>query len=275
MSLHIRTPDQNQGKVYDIADPDRHGKIIREGEQQSEIKFDDGAERVVPNAHLRQVGAAFVNTILDALPGAKTDELSQHNPSPVSDVVRLGREAMARKRRGWEDWLAIADALEVGRADVLRAIHSNVAHGRRFEKAMGNWLIANGFKEIDKGTRSRLGDCLRHKVQIQAWRARLTDSERFKFNHPDTILRKWKASTVVPDPNKPKTPSPYQKLQAEHMALIEERDLLKRAVERGGGDLWRKTDRPKDISKVMIAELGKTKAEKVAREILAALKEAK
>jgi hypothetical protein len=59
------------------------------------------------------------------------------------------------------------------------------------------------------------------------------------------------------------------------MAVIEERDRYKRAVERGGGNLWDKTDRVKDISKVMIDQLGKTKAEKVAREILAVLKEAK
>jgi len=56
------------------------------------------------------------------------------------------------------------------------------------------------------------------------------------------------------------------------MALIEERDRYKREVERGGGDLWSKTDRVRDISKVMIDRLGKTKAEKVAREILSALK---
>ena len=229
MRLNIQASDRNQAaKVYDAADPDRHGVV----------------------------------------------GLSQLNPSFVSDVVRLGQEAMTRKRRAWEDWLAIAEALEVGRTDVMRALHTNETHGRRFEKAMGDWLIAHGFKEIDKGTRSRLRDCLKHKIEIQAWRARLTDSERWKFNHPDTVLRKWKASIAVPDPNKAPKPSPYQKLQADHMALIEERDRYKRAVDDGGGDLWRKTDRPKDISKVMIDQLGKTKAERVAREILAALKAA-
>jgi hypothetical protein len=140
---------------------------------------------------------------------------------------------------------------------------------------MGDWLIANGFKEINKATRSQLLDCLKQRAEIEKWRSQLTDSERFKFNHPDTVLRKWKTSTVVPDPNKPPKPSPYKKLQADHMALIEERDRLKRAVDRGGGDLWDKTDRVKDISKVMIDQLGKTKAEKVAYAILAAVKEAK
>jgi hypothetical protein len=68
---------------------------------------------------------------------------------------------------------------------------------------MGDWLIAQQFKEIDKGTRSRLLGCLKHKAEIENWRSLLTDAERWKFNHPDTVLKKWKASTVIPDPNAP------------------------------------------------------------------------
>jgi hypothetical protein len=157
----------------------------------------------------------------------------------------------------------------------MRAVHTNVPTGRRYEKTMGEWLIAHGFKEIDKGARNRLLDCLKHKTEIEKWRARLTDSERWKFNHPDTVLRKWKASTVVPDPNAPAKTSPIQKIKDELIAVIEERDRYKREIDLGGGDLWTPEDRPKDIAKIILSKLTKGKAEKVAREILAALKEAK
>ena len=160
--------------------------------------------------------------------------------------------------------------MQAGRTDVLRALQSNVAQGRRFEKAMGDWLIANGFKEINKATRSQLLDCLKHRVEIEKWRA---DSERWKFNHPDTVLKKWKASTVVRDPNQPKPPSPMQKLRDELVAVVEERDRYKREVGRGGGDLWNSDDRPLDIARMVILQCkSKTKAENVAREILKALK---
>jgi hypothetical protein len=192
-----------QTRVYDVADPDRRGTIIKAGPEVSAVRLDDGQERNIPNVHLHA---------LEAPPAADHDGLSQHNPSPVSDVVRLGQEAMARKRRAWEDWLAIAEALQVGHDEVTRALHTNQKHGRRFEKAMGEWLVIHGFKEIDKGTRSRALDCLKHKAQIQKWRVTLTDSKRWKINHPDTVLRKWRASTVVPDPNAPSKPSPMQKL---------------------------------------------------------------
>ena len=218
-------PAGQGGKVFDVANPDRHGKILQAGPEVSEVRFDDGAQRYVGNVHLRTVEVVAAG-------------LSQLNPSPISEIVRLGQEAMARKRRAYDDWLAIAEALQFGRAEVMRALHTNEPCGPRYEKAMSEWLIAHSFKEIDKGTRSRLLDCLQHKVEIEKWRARLTDAERFAFNHPDTVLRKWKAATVVPKADiEPKT-SPYKKLQTEHMALIEERDRYKREVERGGGDLW-------------------------------------
>jgi hypothetical protein len=266
MSLNIRPSDPNQAvKVFDDADPDRHGRIINRGPEVSEVCFDDGAVRNVVNDHLRTV-----ETIDTKKPA---DGLSQHNPSP--DVVRLGQEAMEPKRRAWPDWLAIAEALLFGRTEVMRSLHTNEPTGRRFEKAMGDWLIVHQFKEIDKGTRSRLLECLKHKAEIEKWRSLLTDSERWKFNHPDAVLKKWKASTVVRDSNEPKPPTPMQKLKDELVAVVEERDRYKREIDLGGGDLWASTDRPHDIAKIILGKLSKSKAEKVAREILAALKEAR
>ena len=208
---------------------------------------------------------------LDGLLAAAHDGLSQHNPSTTSEIVRLGQEAMARKRRAYDDWLAIAEALDVGRTDVMRVLYTNHAHGRRYEMAMGEWLIAHGFKEINKGTRSRLLECLKHKVEIQAWRSRLTDAERFAFNHPDTILRKWKAATVVLDPSAAPRISPVQKLKDSVVALHEENDRMRREIERGGGDLWSAEDRAQDIAMVILSKLTKRKAETVARAILKAV----
>ena len=52
--------------------------------------------------------------------------------------------------------MIIAEALDVGRSEVMRELHTNHPSGRRYEKAMGEWLVANGFKDIDKGARCRL-----------------------------------------------------------------------------------------------------------------------
>ena len=91
MALDIRSTHADQGKVFDVADPELHGKVIKAGLEVSEIEFDDGAQRYVSNVHLRAVEVV-------------ADELSQLNPSSaVSEIIRRGQEAMARKRRAWDD----------------------------------------------------------------------------------------------------------------------------------------------------------------------------
>src|SRR5262249_4575059 len=192
------------------------------------------------------------------------DGLCCHNPSPeVSEIIRLGQDAMARKRRAWDDWMLIAEALAAGRAEVMRDVHTNQPTGRRYERAMSEWLIKNGFKEVDKGARCRLLECLQHRDEIERWRALLTDAERFRVNHPDTVLRKWKKSVAVPDLQaKPKT-SAFAQLKEAHAQLIEDHHRLEVAA--GGGDLWSSQDTAKDIQAVMQARLSAEKAMKVGR----------
>src|SRR5262245_20074209 len=200
------------------------------------------------------------------------DGLRCRNPScPAEtehDKIQLGQEAMARKRRQWDDWLCIAEAIEIGRTETMRAVHSNTPTGKQYEKAMGDWLVARGFKEIDKGARSRLHECLQHRVEIEKWRSLLSDAERFRLNHPEAVLRRWKASTVVPDPNRVPKKSNVAKLKEAIASLEEEHYRFKREIARGGGDLWSPDDRAQDIARVIIAKLSKSKAETVARAIL-------
>jgi hypothetical protein len=200
-----------------------------------------------------------------------SDGLCCHNPSDLK--VRLGQEAMARQRRRWEDFMIIAEALDFGRTEVMRDLHTNQPTGRRYENAMGGWLVANGFKDIDKGARCRLLECLRHREQIERWRVLLTDSERFKLNHPDAVLRKWKAATAILDPNARPKASPYAQLKDEQVRVIEENHRLQKKIETADGDLWRPTDTAADIAKVMVAALSPAKAKSTAMEILKMVKE--
>lgn len=41
-----------QGRVYDVVAPGRHGKVIRPGEQVSEVRWDDGVVQYVTNEYL-------------------------------------------------------------------------------------------------------------------------------------------------------------------------------------------------------------------------------
>jgi hypothetical protein len=116
--------------------------------------------------------------------GQPDDGLCQHNPSPTSEIVRRGKEAMERRRRGFEDWMAIAEALQVGRSECMRAAQTNEPKGKRYEKIMGEWLVAHSFHVIGRGARNRLLECLQRRAAIEKWRATLTEGERLRFNHP-------------------------------------------------------------------------------------------
>src|SRR5262249_45038251 len=96
MSLHIWTSDPNQA-VFDVADPDRHGKVIKAGVEVSEVRFDDGPVRNVVNDHLRAVEPTEVEL---AKPVRPVEE------PPVHVAVRQGQEAWQRLRSHstWRDW---------------------------------------------------------------------------------------------------------------------------------------------------------------------------
>jgi hypothetical protein len=268
MSLNIQTSSAGQAKkVFDVVDPDRHGKIIRAGAEVSEVRFDDGVERNIPNDHLRSVET----------PDKAAHELDSPVHEPEAAAIRDGQQAWRRLKDNptWKDWKAVGVAHVIGRTTAMRYAHTNKPKGRGYCAALSAWARKHGFADLDSGDRTRLFAVMDHLKEIEDWLQKLPEPERLRLNHPSSVWRKWKAATVAPKPDSETRLSPTQKLKDELVAVIEERDRYKRAVERGGGDLWDKTDRVKDISKVMIDQLGKTKAEKVAREILAALKEAR
>ena len=261
LSLNIEPSNRNQGKVFDVADPGRVGKIINRGPEVSEVRFDDGAERNIPNDHLRSVETAKVeldNPVLAAEP-------------PVPVAVRQGQEAWQRLRSHstWEDWKKVGAALVIGRAEAMRDGHVNKPKGRSYNAAINAFLKKFGFDGLDSGDRSRLFDVMDHQNRIEAWLGKLLPKERLRLNHPASVWRRWRAATAEPKEQKV---SHQQKVKDELIRLQEDNDRLRREIDRGGGDLWSADDRPRDIARVILGKLSKSKAEKVAREILNALK---
>ena len=260
--LNIRTPDPNQAKkVFDDADPDRHGKVINRGPEVSAVCFDDGAERNVPNVHLRSVD--------------ELDQSSSKSEEPEQAAIREGREAWRRVCTSWNDWKKVGAAFVIGRTTAMRDAHTNVPKGRGYNAALRAWQKKHGFEGLDDtGDQTRLFRCMENLVAIERWLVQRSEIERSRLNHPSTIWRRWQASLKPSVSDDEKKPSHVQKLNNSIAALQEENNRMRREIERGGGDLWNSDDRPRDIARIVIQQCkSKTKAEKVAREILAALKE--
>jgi hypothetical protein len=116
---HDSVEAQASLRAYDVADPHRHGTIVKAGPEVSEVRFDDGPERNIPNAHLRPVGPSVdVDDELDN----PTHPMPQPIEEPVEQVVvRQGQEAWGRLRKHstWDDWK------KVGAAHLIWSHHGN------------------------------------------------------------------------------------------------------------------------------------------------------
>ena len=209
----------------------------------------------------------------------KTDSLDSPSYHPDEAVVRAGQEAWCRLRSNatWDDWKQVGKAHVIGRHNAMIEARVNAPIGRRYNEAFGTWQREFGFENLDQGDRARLFEVMGHLAEIEAWLATLTTSERLRLNHPTTVLRKWKGSTVVPNPNATPKPSPQAKLKAANIELQEELHRLKR---HGDGNAFTKNDNARAIAVAIIGTFdglsNKTaKVEAIARELATWVKQQK
>jgi hypothetical protein len=120
--------------------------------------------------------------------------------------IKRGQEAWMRHKQDatWADWMQIGEALSIGRQDAMATAGTNAPVGSRYNAEFGNWLTRHKFDDIDKGDRSRLFEVMDNQGAIEAWRGTLTQAVRLRLNHPSSVLRKWKTTTVVKVPKEPK-----------------------------------------------------------------------
>jgi hypothetical protein len=110
-------------------------------------------------------------------------------------VCRQGTEAWKRLKRekSWSDWLKVGEAMQVGREWAMNQAGTNRPEGKGYNTAFGEWLAKYKLDDMDKGDRSRLFEVMDNLSQIEEWRQTLSITERLKRNHPNAVLRKWKA----------------------------------------------------------------------------------
>jgi hypothetical protein len=210
--------------------------------------------------------------------GQSDDGLTQVNRSN-DEAVRLGQVAWGRIRgdHSWNDWLLIGAAHCVIRTEAMREAFTNEPRGRNYNAVFSALLKRYGF-DLDKGVRARLFEVMANLPEIEKWRSTLTTTERIAYNHPNCVVRRWKKSTIVPDPNvAPNKVSAYAKLKTEYVAALKN---LHHAEERlryaDGGDLWSLNDDARDIALAIAAKLrSPVHTERVAHALLKIAKEKK
>jgi hypothetical protein len=179
-------------------------------------------------------------------------------------TVKHAQAAATRLRNGaaFDDWIAVGRALLIGRTEAMRTANTNRPEGKAYAAAFGRWLTTTKLSVADGAVRSRLLDLLDHVADVRKWRETLPVSKRLELNHPTTVWRHWKKSTVVPNPEKPKPLSPIAKLKESIANLEQENHQLKKA---NGGSTFSAEDRASDVVAVLCGNFSKYKLTEIRR----------
>lgn len=122
----------------------------------------------------------------------------------VGAIITEGREALQRIRdrdkATFDDWLAVGRALIAGRTECMAKAGVNKPYGPAYQRLTRAFLERHGLADIDSHERVGAIHCVEHQAEIEAWRAGLTDVQRRRANHPNTIMAHWRRHTV---PQKP------------------------------------------------------------------------
>jgi hypothetical protein len=193
---------------------------------------------------------------------------------------RLAAEAFARIRAGnhWRDWTFIAAGFDVGRQRAMRAAYTNQPMGRGYNTAFAEWMQSRPWaRAIDKATRNHLFWVHDHLPEIEQWRETLPASQRDAWNHPTTVKRAFERAMRVQSEREAGKPvlTPTEALKQANAELQAECDRWKRQAEESGSLFDLRRDTPDDIARVVAEHIPTSRAETIARAILAEVKRRK
>ncbi|MBR1298553.1 hypothetical protein [Bradyrhizobium sp. AUGA SZCCT0042] len=157
--------------------------------------------------------------------------------SDNDNAVTIGREAWhrlrERERKSWSDWLAVGQALAIGRAASLKAAGCRSPFGKRYVAIQGEWLRSEGFSDIGQQVRCILMKCVEHAAEIEKWRAGLDEAQLKHFNHPDSIWYHFRRKTsAAPAPRRSTDPK-MQRIASKAAAgrpVSFDQDMIRRAA---------------------------------------------
>jgi len=179
-------------------------------------------------------------------------------------TVRQGTAAWSRikKEKNWNDYMAIGEALQIGRTFAMNDANTNAPAGKGYNLAFNQFLQDAKLNDMDASDRAKLFTVMENRPAIEQWRATLTLTERLRLNHPTAVLRKWQNATKEPKPPKPTLTDSVRALDEEQHAandkiaeLQRERDDLKARVAELEEENAGLRDQPADVLRERMAAL--------------------
>jgi hypothetical protein len=114
----------------------------------------------------------------------------------IEDGIRAWERLKHSRSQNYNDWMQVAEALEIGQKECMRLAETDKPQGSRYRKIFGDWLREHHFDDMDKGDRVLALKILSDRPKIETWRAELELDERLNLNHPRAILRRYEAEAL-------------------------------------------------------------------------------
>lgn len=186
--------------------------------------------------------------------------------------VAAAREALATIKRTFEFWIVIARGLKALRDKADRIGGRFTFDHLREREGLGG-RNKSGHEVLNKTRVSRLLAIFEHLAEVEAWRAKLTDKERFEWASPEAVHRH--CPVFADSDDEEKSLSPMAQLKQANYELQERVHELE---QREDGDTFNaKKSSPREIALALYGQFEpyRGKAEKVALELLEVIKEHK
>jgi hypothetical protein len=180
-----------------------------------------------------------------------------------NEVFEDARQAATQLKRTFPNWMVI------GKAVVLaRDIADRCGGGKTFMLLIEQQGLG---RIVDKTTASKLLRIMAELPAVTAWHETLTEKQKIDWAAPTTILKRCPVfAKPKPDDDGEQKLTPAEKDRMKLARLIEENHKLK---QRDDGDRFKPTDTADDIATVLVGMFSSTKAQDIARRMLAKLKE--
>jgi hypothetical protein len=184
--------------------------------------------------------------------------------------VDKAREALAAMKQTFENWSVIARALKSLR-DKADRIGGRFTFDRLREREGLGGKRRDGTDILNKTRVSRLLAILEHLSEVEAWRAKLTDKQRFDWASPEAVFRHCPvfAKPKSDDDTAEKPLTPAQQDRQALAAALEEIERLKKLK---ADERFTPTDTADNVANTIVGMFTPGKAKAIAEGILAKLK---
>ncbi len=151
----------------------------------------------------------------------------------MDPIITEARAAWARikgsDKATFTDWLIIGRCLIAARQECMAKAGVNKPYGPAYQRLMKLRLEVIGLADIDSHERVNAIHLVEHQAEIENWRAGLTDVQRRRANHPNTIVAHMRRGTA-PRKSGPK-PSLKANARAYARPIFWTQEHIKRAAD--------------------------------------------